>query len=228
MQELVERWKATADARAIFLHCYLLMTRNMLDAIEAGQFHDARWTHALLERFADYYFDALDAYEQKGYAPAVWQLAYDATRRPQTAVLQHLLLGVNAHINYDLVLALVDMLHAEWRTLTDLQRRQRYDDHCRVNAVIANVIDAVQDGVLVPLTPALGVVDRLLGPLDEWMTARLIARWRDEVWRHAAALMETAVPAEQERLRRQVETLTLRRADAILQGANPQALTRLL
>ena len=57
------------------------MTRNMLDAIEAGRFHDGVWVSNLLHRFADYYFAALDLYEQASQAtPPVWKLAFDATR----------------------------------------------------------------------------------------------------------------------------------------------------
>ncbi len=40
MTALVEQWEARQDRRAIFLGCYRLMTRNMLDAIEADRFHD--------------------------------------------------------------------------------------------------------------------------------------------------------------------------------------------
>ena len=40
MQTQVEQWQAAADRRAVFLNCYLLMTSNMLEAVEAGEFHD--------------------------------------------------------------------------------------------------------------------------------------------------------------------------------------------
>ncbi len=63
MQNQVRRWEAVADARATFLSCYSLMTGNTLLAIEAGEFHDAKWVHTLMHRFADYYFDALEVYE---------------------------------------------------------------------------------------------------------------------------------------------------------------------
>lgn len=61
MNELLQQWEQTDDRRAIFLGCYALMTRNMLAGLNTGQFHDPRWVRALLEHFAGYYFDALDA-----------------------------------------------------------------------------------------------------------------------------------------------------------------------
>jgi hypothetical protein len=146
MQELVQTWEAASDRRAIFLNCYLLMTRNMLTAVDADEFIDRDWVYALLHRFADCYFGALEAYEQgNAGTPAVWQTAHDATREPQTHILQNMLLGINAHINYDLVLTLVDMLEPGWAQLSSLQRARRYTDHCRVNAVIGRTVDVVQE-----------------------------------------------------------------------------------
>jgi hypothetical protein len=229
MQALIRRWEAAADRRSIFLSCYMLMTGNMLAAIDAGEFDDAGWVNILLHRFADYYFDALAAYEQDSPAtPAVWRLAFDAARRPQTQVLQNLLLGVSAHINYDLVLTLVDMLEREWAGLSQDQRGRRYADHCHVNQVIGRTVDSVQDTIVERLAPALDIVDKLLGPLDEWMASRLITHWRDQVWQNAVLLMETPHQAERERLRYQVEAASLQRADAILLDGSPLVLKNLL
>jgi hypothetical protein len=99
MDKLVQQWEANADRRAIFLKCYMMMTRNTLLAIERHEFNDPEWVERLLHRFADYYFVALEAYEQNPSAtPLVWQLTHNATRRKRVSPLQHLLLGVNAHI----------------------------------------------------------------------------------------------------------------------------------
>ena len=138
------------------------------------------------------------------------------------------MLGINAHINYDLVFALVDMLHQEWPHLSRQQREQRYADHCHVNHVIGESIDAVQANVIEPLDPELRVADEMLGPVDEWLTSHLIARWREEVWEQAVALLETPEQSARQQLRRQVETATLKRADVILLKDNLLALGRLL
>jgi hypothetical protein len=125
------------------------MTRNILSAIERREFHDSAWVNSLMERFADYYFVALEAYEKEpASAPAVWQVAHSMTRAPNALALQKLLVGVNAHINFDLVLSLVDMLGPEWDALAADQRSERYDDHCHVNTVIG-IGDVLQDQVLV-------------------------------------------------------------------------------
>lgn len=196
MQSLIQRWEEAFDQRAIFLSCYLMMTGNMRSAIEKGEFRDPMWVDRLVEHFAGYYFMALEAYEQDpASAPPVWQQTHRATGDPNVLALQKLLLGVNAHINYDLVLSLVDLLGPEWARLSEAQRAGRYRDHCHVNEVIGSTIDVVQDQVLEPEMPVMDLIDKLCGPLDERLVSSLLANWRENVWQNAVRLLE-AVEAE--------------------------------
>ncbi|MBI5880324.1 MAG: hypothetical protein HZB53_21955 [Chloroflexi bacterium] len=211
MRTLVSQWQASADRRATFLDCYLLMTRNVLTALERGEFRDAVWVDRLLNHFADYYFAALDAFERDAAAsPAVWQLAHHATRNPNITALQNLLLGVNAHINYDLVLATADLLRPEWDTLNEAQRAGRYADYGHVNLVICATIDAVQDQVLDPAMPIMASLDKAFGPLDELLISHLIMRWREGVWQHTTNLLAAREPAAQAEVVRHVESDALR------------------
>lgn len=211
MTELLAQWEGAGDRRAIFLGCYAAMTRNMLAALNAGRFYDPGWVRALLERFADYYFDALDACETgDSAAPAVWRRTFAAAGRSKTRALQNLLLGVNAHVNYDLTFAVADLLAPEWERLSQEQRRSRYGDFCQVNRIIAETVDEVQDEVLERYAPAMDLVDRLLGRLDEWLAAQMITRWRDTVWRNAVRWLEESDEASRAALRQKVEKGALR------------------
>ena len=217
MQSLVDSWQAAADRRTSFLACYQMMTRNMFGAIDAGEFNDPEWVYSLLNHFAGYYFEALQAYESDSPAmPAVWRQAFDACRQPDTLILQNLLLGMNAHINYDLVFTLVDMLEPEWAQLTPDERQGRYDDHCHVNAVIRRTIDAVQDTIIEPDTPLMEVADRLFGPVDEWIMARMITQWRDEVWEQAQCLLDSPTLEERRQAQQAIEDQAMQRAARIL------------
>ena len=216
MQQLIDGWEAPGDRRAIFLACYAMMTRNMLSAVESGQFEDGEWVYTLLNRFADYYFDALNAYDQaQPAAPAVWKLTFDAARRPQIHVLQHLILGVNAHINYDLVFVIHELLNAVWSTLPPALAQSRYRDHCRVNEIIYRTIDSVQDQIVERYSPSMSLVDAALLRADEWLLGRLIRGWREQVWQDATRLMAGDDQAASG-VRQAVETRALRRGQAIL------------
>lgn len=228
MQTQIEAWHALADRRATFLSCYRLMTGNMLAGLHAGRFHDAAWVDHLLSRFADYYFTALSAYEHDPLtAPPVWQLAHQACRQPNTLVIQHLLLGVNAHINYDLVLVLVELLERAWPQLTPAERATRYADYSLVNTIIAETIDTVQDTVIEPASPIMDVVDKAFGPVDEWLTSRLITHWREGVWQYTVRWLEAPTPAAQTAVRHAMERQAIHRAEVMLSQHGPLSLMAL-
>ena len=206
MQYLISRWEASSDQRSVFLSCYLLMTENMRLAIRQGEFIDPAWVDRLVDHFAGYYFVALEAYERDPLsAPLVWQIAHRAAVEANMLALRKLLLGVNAHINYDLVLSLVDMLTPEWPELPGARRDDRYLDYCHVNQIIGCTVDAVQDQVLEPAMPLLDLFDKLLGPLDERMISSLLAGWRENVWRYALQLLETDDPQQKKKVLQAME-----------------------
>lgn len=217
MRSLINLWESQSDQRAIFLSCYLLMTENMLRAIETDQFHDSEWVNSFLHRFADYYFNALDTYEHdRDQTPSVWVRVHDAAKRSSTRVIQNLLLGINTHINFDLIFTLVDMLDPEWEQLAPAEREWRHADHDQVNQIIGRTIDTVQDQVLEVMVPEMDLVDKLMGPLDEWMISELITHWRDEVWSRAVDIIETKDPLDREQRKKEFEVVTERRASTIL------------
>jgi len=220
MRAQVSAWEAADDPRAVFLGCYAMMTENMLRAVGQGRFRDGEWVEALLHRFADYYFDALACCEcGDPAAPEAWRRVHDACTTRRMHVLQHLLLGVNAHINYDLVLTLYDVLHEEWPSLDAEGRARRLQDHLMVNQVIAETVDRVQDDVVERHDPLMRWVDTLLGRLDERFLAALITSWRHEVWEHAQAMLGCSCEEEREALRCRIEADVLRTSGVMALGS---------
>jgi ribosomal protein S18 acetylase RimI-like enzyme len=210
MQALIAEWEKEGNPQAVFLSCYQRMTSNVLAAIERKEFQDPAWVKNVLDRFASYYFAALEAYEwEAASAPPVWQLAHNTAHNPHSLAIENLLLGVNAHINFDLVLTLVDLLRPEWDDLSAEERATRYSDHCYINEVLARTIDTVQDEVLEPAMPVMALVDTLLGPLDEFLASRLITHWREKVWQNAVRLLEAADREERVSVLQKVEEDTL-------------------
>jgi len=217
MEELLAAWEAAGDKKRIFLDCYWRMTRNMLSAVDEGRFEDPLWVKGLLHHFADYYFDALSCVERaEEEAPRVWLHAFKAASNPGTTTLQNLLLGVNAHINYDLVFALADILSPQWVSASEDVRGMRYRDHCRVNIIIGETVDEVQDQVVERFAPGMDIVDKLGGPVDEWFASWLIARWREEVWKRAGELLVCSSAGEREAIRQRVESSAMERAHLLL------------
>lgn len=215
MDRQITDWQSTGDRRHIFLSCYRLMTGNMLKAIEDGQFYDAEWVNRLLHRFSDYYFDGVSAFESGQNTPAVWKQVHEATRDRDLFRIQYMLLGINAHINYDLVLSIHDLLQPEWDNLPDRDRNKRHEDHRKVNHIIADTIDTVQDEILEPGDRLMAIIDTAFGRMDELLLSHLIKRWRHHVWEHSQEMLATSDENEREKLRLDLEEKVLHWGDML-------------
>ena len=217
MNSLLREMEQRSDQRSAFLRCYSLMSGNMVLASREGAFHDCEWMQHFVDHFAKYYFQALNQYDAaKERAPSVWVLAHDTALHAACSTIQKLLLGINAHINYDLVLTLADLLEKEWPGLDEAGRTRRYEDYCKVNEIIAQTIDKVQDLVLETSDPKMELADLAMGRMDEWLISRLIRTWRDEVWEKAVELLEVPDTSLREKMRQELEVRTLTRGEAIL------------
>ena len=99
-------------------------------------FEDNAWVERYMVTFANLYREALASYEARDLerVPKAWRLCFDAAVAGTGLVLQDMLLGVNAHVNHDLPLALSAIS-------IEPDRAQRYRDHSSVNAVLGTVAE---------------------------------------------------------------------------------------
>jgi hypothetical protein len=181
--ELADALDERGDRRVVFLSVYVRMTGAVADRIRRGDFADPVWVSDYLVTFADLYREAVYAYETGDVdsLAAPWRLAFDAADRGDSLVVQDAALGVNAHINYDLALALE-------RIGVGPDRAAKYEDHHLVTDVIRDILDETQDALVERDAPGLGVVDESLGSFDEWLWVFTIDECRDSAWRTAVAL----------------------------------------
>jgi hypothetical protein len=217
LEGLQVTWTAAGDRRAYFAEAYGAMTTAMLTGVSDGGFADEVWVGRLLDRFADYYFEAVDAYDAlaDGRAcPRVWLDAFECCRRDDLSRLQVVLLGINAHINHDLPLALADVLD-DWDELDEAVRAGRLADHEQVNTVIERSTDLVQDAVVNQAVPLLALADRLLGPIDEAVFNRVVSCWREHGWEDAQRLVAAKDPEAREGVRADIEERARRWAGLI-------------
>ena len=169
------------DRRAVFLTVYSRMTATVREAIDDGAFVDPEWAAAYLVAFAERYRGALVAFERRALEslPRPWLIAFAAAARGETLVAQDALLGVNAHITYDLTYTLGDLG-------IDPDRSVKREDHDRINAILARLVQTVQDA-LVDTYAAVGIagIDRLLDPLDDRLALLGMKGSREFAWRNA-------------------------------------------
>ena len=219
---LVPQWQQARDRKVIFAHTYYLMTGNMLTALQSGAFHNRKWVTRLLDRFAEYYFDALAKYEKAPYsAPSVWRVAFEVTENPEAFAVQNLLLGVNAHINFDLANTLIDVLKDDWRSLDSEQKRLHYEDHTLVNKTIETTFDEAQQLVIARYSPSLDKLMQMASVFDEVMVSSLIRTWREQAWQFAVEYLDAGSWEKRHAVQQKMEYVALRRADMIMLRQGP-------
>jgi hypothetical protein len=185
LAEVVEQLQARLDAlppgphpQRAFLGTYARMTTAIGEALAAGVFEDPGWVRRWDVAFVGHFLAAHDADVAGGRPPAPWRLAFAAD--PGLPPLVHLLLDLNAHVNFDLpqaVLAVVADDEFEHPVLMASRRR----DHERMDDLIASRVAA--EGDLLPRTARL--VRPLLTPLDRWSARRFLPAARRQVWANA-------------------------------------------
>jgi len=183
LDALLAAFEAREDRRAVFLGIYARMTAAVGRRIERGAFADPDWVGQYLVAFADRYRVAVRDFEAGDVdaLPDPWLLAFEAAEPGDSLVLQDAMLGVNAHINYDLALALDDV-----GVGTD--RASKYADHCAIIDVIAGLVDEAQDELADRDADGLATLDSSLGRVDERLTVATIDECRDSAWRTAVAM----------------------------------------
>jgi len=87
----------------IFPSMYRSVTAEIRDAIHGGFFDDRIAMRRLAVMFAGRYLDAYEQWISGGRPRVAWQIAFEAaTDGRRRMIAQHLLAGMNAHINLDL------------------------------------------------------------------------------------------------------------------------------
>jgi Family of unknown function (DUF5995) len=183
-----EELSEAGDARLAFHATYLRTTRAVADALRAGTFDDAGWVEHWDVAFAELYLNALDASRRGAAVPRPWAVAFSAAADPERSLpaLRHVLLGMNAHINFDLPQALLAVISdAEFDDPALLARREA--DHRRIDDVLAARVSAEEDEMR-RLHPTRSRRDDLLQPLNRAATRRLLRESRAKVWANALAL----------------------------------------
>src|SRR5215217_6804295 len=106
---IVASARLAGDRLGLFAAMYGQTTRAVRDQVVAGQFDDDEPMCRFVRAFAGRYTGALERSRAGQPVPRCWRVAFDACGRGDLIVLQHLLLGINAHVNLDLALVAAEM-----------------------------------------------------------------------------------------------------------------------
>jgi Family of unknown function (DUF5995) len=187
LDQVVERARQRHERTGFFAALYRGVTVEMATRARAGHFEDPIRIERFTSGFARRYLDADRAWCDGEPTSASWTVAFASARRWRPVVLQHLVVGMNAHINLDLGIAAAELSDGSGLAGVALDFRM-------INEILDSLVDRAQDSVA-RVSPWFGLADRAGARSDELLVRFSIRRARDQAWRFAQRLAPMA-PSE--------------------------------
>jgi uncharacterized protein DUF5995 len=167
-----------------FAAIYRKVTAKIAEGIATDFFDDGPRIERLDVEFAGRYLTALEGHRSRGPVTKCWDAAFVAAGESRPIILQHLLVGMNAHINLDLGIAAATV--APGAALPGLRR-----DFDRINEILAWLIAGIARDIA-EVSPWIGLLDRIGGRHDDDIIRFSIEVARSEAWRFAVELAPLA------------------------------------
>jgi hypothetical protein len=183
LDAVIARARRDQSQLGFFACLYRSVTVRVAEGIDAGRFQDGPRMERLDVIFANRYLAALEAYQAGRRPTRSWTVAFDAARGGNLLILQHLLLGMNAHINLDLGVAAAQT--APGRDLPALQH-----DFREISRLLGEMLEDVQDRIA-RVSPWMGILDRVGLRTDEEICTFCLGGSRDLAWKWAQRFATT-------------------------------------
>jgi Family of unknown function (DUF5995) len=164
----------------LFAALYKKVTENVRAGIANSRFQDGERMERLDVQFANRYLVAFQENATHQKVTNAWQVSFDAAKRNDVLILQHLLAGMNAHISLDLGIASAQVMKD--KPIQDLEH-----DFNEINKLLGDMIDKVQ-AALSKSSPILFTVDWLAGRMDENLARFNLDLFRKRAWGIAVSL----------------------------------------
>jgi hypothetical protein len=182
---------------------YRRVTERVKAGIAAGRFEDGARMERLDVAFASRYLEAWDAWCAGRGMSACWRIAFEAGARWRPVILQHLLSGMNAHINFDLAIAAAE-------TCPGAAIERLKNDFDTINQVLAELVDPVEHD-LAEVSPWIGLIGTFGGHAGDALVNFDIRAARRLAWEQALRLSALQGSGQEFSL-----ALTIRGMDAVV------------
>lgn len=201
LESIIEECIATRDRLGYFAALYNRVTLAVRDGIRQGQFDDGPRMERLDVTFANRYLTAYAQFRAGELPSRSWCHAFTAAARSDLIILQHLLLGMNAHITLDLGIAAARTCPGP--ALAPLQR-----DFDTINTVLATLTPLVEQE-LADQSPVFSALTHVAPSLELKLVGFSMQEARDTAWKLAWSLAPLSP-------RQQVPLMAERDAEAVI------------
>jgi hypothetical protein len=177
MDEIVSECRSKESRIGYFAVLYRQVTLRIKQGILNREFEDNPRMEKLDILFAKRFIDAYELWLQGKQPTKSWRIAFESSKSNSHLVLQHLFLGINAHINLDLGIAASQTM--EGSDLNEIR-----NDFNKINSILAELVDGVKANIST-VSPIFGWLIPLAKGKDEMFLNFSIQLARDGAWKYA-------------------------------------------
>lgn len=177
---IIQENKEVPNTMGYFAALYQKVTCKVKEGIESGFFDDNPRMERLDVIFANRYLQAYTDHKNGLQPTTSWQIAFDEAANYWLIVLQHLLLGMNAHINLDLGIAAAEVMKG--KNILDLK-----DDFNKINEILSDLVHDVEKELSLIWT-FLAKILKKTEKFDTILIDFSMKLARDGAWKYAVLL----------------------------------------
>jgi Family of unknown function (DUF5995) len=180
LDAIIKQAEDNNDTAGYFAALYRKVTARVKQGIANNEFENGPRMEQLDVIFASRYIDAYFAWKNNQRVTASWKKAFDITTNYWPIVLQHLLMGMNAHINLDLGIAAAQV--SANNNINALQ-----NDFNKINSILSSLVTEVQNE-LADIWPRLKWILQKTKNVDDFMVDFSMQLSREGAWNFALCI----------------------------------------
>jgi hypothetical protein len=185
LEDIISECIRTKSPLGYFAVLYQGVTKKVKEHIALGTFEDGERMEKLDVIFANRYLEAYEQFKLQEIPSSCWKIAFEVPQNQGLTILQTMLMGMNAHINYDLAIAAQETVGQE--DITQLKR-----DFDAITDLLLSMLDEVETKIN-KVSPIFKLIDWVGGRTDEKVAGFIIDKARDFAWNNAVLLNKTSI-----------------------------------
>jgi len=174
LENIIDYCEINNSSAGYFAVLYHKVTCKVKECIADKNFEDAVRMEKLDVMFASHYLNAFYLWLDNKPTSESWKVAFDAITDKSTLVIQHLLLGMNAHINLDLGIS-------TGLVMNGVLLEGIHDDFNTINSILGSMINNIE-GCLKSVNPLMKLLDLDIFNYNEMLVKFSITIARDGAW----------------------------------------------
>lgn len=181
LEDIIQTSKKEESPLGYFAALYQKVTICVKEKLGTGYFDDDARMELLDVVFANRYLLAYANYRANKANTQSWEVAFSLSKYNDLIVLQHLILGMNAHINLDLGIAAAQISKPSNIHLLE-------SDFNKINDILGELVDDVKSNLSLIWRPLVWILKKLKN-VDNFLVNFSMGIARDGAWKFANELI---------------------------------------